>query len=92
MGKTNRHTPKDGDFGKLRALKKVKNKRKLAKANLRRQLQFASEHRANRNLAQLSAAMYADKATAEDFDPSTFDPELNESLEFTKAAMSEPHE
>ena len=92
MGKTNRYVPKNGEFKKLKgSTKKQRNKRKFAKANLQKQLQFASEHRANRNLAQLHASMYMDKSTEADFDPSTFnvDPATNESAEFTEAALKE---
>jgi len=84
MGKTKRHEQRDGEFKKLKASnKKQRNKKQRAtKANLQRQLQFASEHRANRrpNMTQLHASMYMDKSTEADFDPSTFniDPALND--------------
>ena len=92
MGKTKRQEPRNGEFKKLKASKKQRNKKqRAAKANLQKELRFASEHRANRNLAQAHASMYMDKSTEADFDPSTFnlDPAMNESAEFTGAALKE---
>ena len=88
MGKTNRHTPLIGYFKKLKASKKQRNKKqRAAKTNLQKHLKFASEHRVNRNLAQLHASMYMDKSTEADFDPSTF-PDDEPNAE-TIAAMEE---
>jgi len=59
MGKTNRYTPCNGDFKKLRANKKQRNKKQRAeKANLQKHIRFAAQHRAAIDMTQMSAAMY----------------------------------
>lgn len=88
MGRTKRHEPRDGEFKKLKASKKQRNKKQRAdKVKLQKNINFASEHQANKNMTQLNAAMYMNKSTEADFDPSTFiDEEPNDE---TIAAMEE---
>lgn len=45
MGKTKRYVPKDGDFKRLRALKRTKNKKRRAKkANLQKEVKFSNRN------------------------------------------------
>jgi len=74
MGRTKRQEPRNGNFKKLKASKKQRNKKQRAtKADLQKHVRFASEHRVNKNMTQLNATMYMDKSTEADFDPSTYD-------------------
>jgi len=84
MGRTRRHEPRDEEFKKLKASKKQRNKKQRAdKVKLQKHIRFASEHRANRNMTQLNAAMYMNKSTEEDFDPSTFPDTMEDSKEIS---------
>lgn len=63
MGKTNRFEPRDGNFKRLHgSTKRQRNKKqRVTKTNLMKDIRFASKHRANIDMTQMSASLYMEE-------------------------------